>query len=326
VLFDFGIPTVDEIAVLDGAPLRVAYEGGIAAVVAATGVQEKWVRSRVLKAVGVKDVLKADTEDGRECLRVLRSWATEPSTCQPPGPRPKVRRPSGAGQLPVPRIVKWAAAGGECGLCGDAVKAGELIGRPRPPKQQPFVAMGWLCGHCLYERRAAPRRRDVLLRVFHRLFAGEAVDFNAFECGVLLSWLTSDPALARSAAWRRDPLESTLERLRTGIAEEAGAVWVSVRTAHTIMAVLQEPAAAESASPDDLDMLLALAFHLREWQANPSGVERWRFGTGPRYRREVLARTSRPSVLSSQGGPFDVHTALPVIEEDETEGAEERPA
>ncbi len=56
--------------------------------------------------------------------------------------------------------------------------------------------MGRLCRRCLYERRDKPRRRDVLLRILHQLFAGISVGLNGFECNVLLAWLTEDPALA----------------------------------------------------------------------------------------------------------------------------------
>lgn len=109
--------------------------------------------------------------------------------------------------------------------------------------------MGWLCRHCLYERREKPRRRDVLLRFFHHLFAGNAVDLNAFECEVLLAWLTEDTAFAASAPWRKDPLETTLARLRTSAAEGKAATALAVTTARTIIAVLRETPVTSTDSP-----------------------------------------------------------------------------
>ncbi|MER6260022.1 hypothetical protein ABT270_39450 [Streptomyces sp900105245] len=51
---------------------------------------------------------------------------------------------------------------------------------PRP--RQPFVAMAWLCAHCLFDRRAKPRLADVVLRVFHHAFSDNStVPLNTAE-------------------------------------------------------------------------------------------------------------------------------------------------
>ncbi|MEV6532795.1 hypothetical protein AB0M86_24940 [Streptomyces sp. NPDC051639] len=165
--------------------------------------------------------------------------------------------------------------------------------------------MGWLCWHCLVGRRQQPRRRDVLLRVFHALFAGlEGVGLNAHECAVTLEWLTEDPALEGSKPWTADPLDKTLVRLRTSVADQRPTTWLSAQTAHTIVAVLHEAPASPATTAQDADTLAALVQHLAEWATNPAAVPSSRYGTGWRYRRQLLSLTCHPTVLSRQGGPF----------------------
>lgn len=165
--------------------------------------------------------------------------------------------------------------------------------------------MGWLCWHCLVERRQQPRRRDVLLRVFHALFAGlEGVGLNAHECAVTLEWLTEDPALEGSKPWTADPLDNTLVRLRTSVADQRQTTWLSAQTAHTIVAVLQEAPASPATTAQDAHTLAALVQHLAEWATNPAAVPSSPYGTGWRYRRQLLSLTCHPTVLSRQGGPF----------------------
>lgn len=239
-------------------------------------------------------------------LRVLGCWLGDTASYVTPAARPRVVRPEGMEQLPVPRVVKDAHQDMACGLCGDPVKTGELVGRTRTPKDLAVHRpMGWLCAHCLYTRRQTPRRRDVAMRAFHALFAGSAVDLNAYECQVLLTWLTEDPACAASSAWHADPLENTLTRMATSVAEKKAATWIAVPTFHTITAVLHQA----PSSPAEQEMLNALAQHLTEWTDNPQGVERRRYGSGPRFRARVLEVTCRPTLLSRQGGPFDLHHA-----------------
>jgi hypothetical protein len=192
----------------------------------------------------------------------------------------------------------------------------------RAPKVLPYVAMGWLCRHCLYERRQGPRRRDVLLRFFHHLFALSAVDLNAFECDVLLAWLTEDPAFAASPAWRKDSLEATLVRLRTSVAEHKASTGLAVTTAHTIIAVLRETPDSPAVSAPDRALLDAIAWHLDEWETNPQGVEARRYGTGVRYRTQVMKMTQRPTMLSARGGPFDLHQAPALTEHAEAENSD----
>ncbi|MFJ9188499.1 hypothetical protein ACIRQO_36285 [Streptomyces anulatus] len=299
-------PTSEEIGDLRGGSLTGWVESGVSAVAASVGKPAERVRSRLVKTVDIKPKRVPDDDDLRECLRVLRVWINDPAAYAPPARRPKVTRPEGIGQLPVPRTVKAAHLPVSCGLCGDPVKAGELIGRAKDPKGREFVAMGWLCGHCLYRRREEPRRRDVLLRLHHHLFAGSAFGLNAYECGVLHTWLTEDTALSGTPAWTADPLEATLARLRTSVQENKGTTWIATPTAHTIAAVL---ASSPTASPAESALLGAITQHIEEWATNPAGVDHHRFGTGPRYRAQVLKTTSRPTQLSARGGPFDLHQA-----------------
>ncbi|MFF3730759.1 hypothetical protein ACFYXM_10680 [Streptomyces sp. NPDC002476] len=227
-------PTAAEIAALHGAPLRSWVDTGTEAVAGIVDKPAERVRARLTKTAGVKDLGAADDEDLRECLRVLRTWLSNPASYTPPAPKPKVQRPEGIGQLPVPRTVKQAHSDTTCGLCADPVKTGELIGRMRAPKDtRLFVPMGWLCAHCLYERREKPRRRDVVLRIFHHLFASSAVGLNAYECDVLHAWLTEPPAAAAFPLWQKDPLDTTLVRLATSVMESKATTWIAVPTAHT---------------------------------------------------------------------------------------------
>jgi hypothetical protein len=132
----------------------------------------------------------------------------------------------------------------------------------------------------------------------------EGLGLNGHECGVLLDWLTDEPALANSKPWTADPLENALERLRTSAADANPATWLSAQTAHTIIAVLQEAPDSPSTTPRDAETLEALVQHLAEWETNPAGVRRAQYGTGWRYRERVLQLTAHPTALSERGGPF----------------------
>lgn len=302
-------PSLDEIHAMCGAERRSWTGTGISAVAALVTATPDKVGKRLAKTVGIKTWTAADEADLGEALRVLRRWLNAPASYTPPAAKPRVKRPEGIGQLPVPRMLKPAHANMTCGLCSDPVKVGNLIGRFRAPRDSwTYAAMDWLCHHCLYERRHTPRRRDLLMRIFHHLFAGSAVDLNAFECEVLLTWLTEHPAVADSAPWLKDPLDTTLTRLQTSVSEGKARTGIAFPTAVTVIDVLREtPAQADS--PAERDLLDAIAQHLDEWQNNPQHVEVRKYGAGIPYRRQVLNSTSHPTTLSARGGPFDLHTA-----------------
>ncbi|MGY3056106.1 hypothetical protein ACVWZD_000350 [Streptomyces sp. TE3672] len=153
-----GFPMVAEIAALRGAPLRSWVDTGTEAFAGIVGKPSEHVRARLAKTAGVKDLQAADDEDLRECLRVLRTWLSDPASYIPPVSKPKVQRPEGIGQLPVPRTVKQAHTETTCGLCADPVKVGDLVGRMRDPKDRQFAPMGWLCAQKGVDTLLAPAK------------------------------------------------------------------------------------------------------------------------------------------------------------------------
>ncbi|MER6198093.1 hypothetical protein ABT234_12105 [Streptomyces sp. NPDC001586] len=312
-------PSEGELKTVQAAELARLIEVGVTSLAALLGKPTGQVRTQLGKAAGIKDFARADIDDLREAAQTLRLRLNEPSV-RTPARLPRMQRPTGMGQLPVPRTVKQAAIAMSCGLCADPIKAGEIIGRTRNPKNERLhKTMGWLCQHCLYERREKPRRRDVLLRVFHHLFANNAVDLNAYECAVLSIWLLEDPHVAGTASWQRDPLTATIVRLQTSQQEEKATTWIAFPTARTIIHVLRE--CAVTPAPADAELLDAITQHLHEWDTNPQGIEHRRYGRGPGFHAQVLQATDRPSVLSERGGPFDLHHAPPPATEKEAEDA-----
>ncbi|MFG2463371.1 hypothetical protein ACGFWE_40850 [Streptomyces sp. NPDC048523] len=301
------LPRDQETDALAGTALREQAIQAVDALSAAVGEDPQTLYGRVLKLLNLPRLDDADDHDLREIVRELRICEQEDRRVYRARLRrvTRVDRPGGIGRLPRPRSVKSASAPGTCALCGDAYTTGELIGRPPFTEDLPYVPIGWLCWHCLVQRRQQPRRRDVLLRIFHALFAGvEGVGLNGHECGVLLDWLTGEPALANSKPWTADPLENTLVRLRTSAADANPATWLSAQTAHTIVAVLKEAPDSPDTTTRDGETLEALVQHLAEWETNPAGVRRSQYGTGWRYRQRVLQLTDHPTPLSERGGPF----------------------
>ncbi|GGN41107.1 hypothetical protein [Streptomyces fuscichromogenes] len=293
-------------AELAGPRLREQVDQAADALSATVGEDPQALRGRLLKLVNLPRLSDTDDHDLREVLRELRVCEQEGKAAYRARLQrvTRVDRPAGIAQLPRPRSVKPASSAGACGLCADGYDVGDLIGRMPSPDELPYVPMGWLCWHCLVQRRRQPRRRDVLLRFFHALFAGDGVGLNGIECGLLLEWLTADPALSNSKPWKADPLENTVVRLRTSAADGKPTTWLSTQTVHTIVAVLREVPASPATTVQDEEALAALVQHLAEWETNPAAVPASRYGTGWCFRRQVLALTEHPTVLSQLGGPF----------------------
>ncbi|MGW8768367.1 hypothetical protein ACWGN5_38480 [Streptomyces sp. NPDC055815] len=262
---------------------------------------------KVARAIGLNSLQDADEHDLREAVRVLSAWLRSPSEIPEPAQRSGYARPDGVGQLPGPRCVKKALVPQTCGLCNEPIKPGDATGRVRPlrpPLHRAFEPMGWLCQHCLFDRRNTPRRRDVLIRFFHHLLNSSAVGLNSHECQVLHTWMNSGPVL-ESTAWKQDPLDATLIRLATSVAEDKTNTWIAFPTSVTILRALR----AGDSTDTDASLLNDVLHHVAEWETNPAGVDHRRYGTGVAYRQQVLKRTTRPTFLSALGGPFYLHKA-----------------
>lgn len=317
---DDGAP--EALGVVDGMSseqLRAELRAGLEAVGLGIGKAADVVAVRLGKAMQVPKGQSADVHDLREAVRHLRGWVADPKKCtSAPPKRPAGEQPEGPGRMPRPKRTKAAAGETRCGLCADPVPADGFIGRLRSP-EAPYEAMSWLCRHCCYTRRSRPRRRDILLRVFHDLYLGQGVGLNAPECAVLHAWLTEDPRATETVAWKNEPLEPTLQRLRMSVREGKEETWLSLPTTHTAIGVLRE-LPPEAASSGDTVLLRAVAQHLDEWKY-PHTLEPVKYGTGYRHRRLLLETTPSPTVLSALGGPFDLHQAV-VVTPDQSEGTE----
>ncbi|MFZ3562799.1 hypothetical protein [Streptomyces sp. BH055] len=299
------IPSPPEIMSLRGTDLHSAANRTVSTLAHLTGRPEPDVWARLLKAINIKHPKLADDHDCREALRIARCWSEDPAACTATPRRPKIERPDGTGQLPVPRIVKPAHLPLDCHLCGDPVKPGDLTGRFRAHREAfPYENLGWLCQHCLVERRHTPRRRDILIRLWHQLLAGCGTDLNSHECHVLLNWLTPSH-LAATDEWKADPLDATLVRLTTSVHEDKRTTALATTTVHTILAVLS----TTDLSCSEETLLRAMIQHLHAWAVSPTPAQRRRYGTGAAYRAHVLSAAPEPTVLSRGGGPFYLHTA-----------------
>ncbi|MFF3584891.1 hypothetical protein [Streptomyces mirabilis] len=206
-------------------------------------------------------------------------------------------QPVEPGGLPAPIHTKPAPADLSCSLCAAPVAAGEIIGRmPRP--RQPFVAMAWLCAHCLVDRRVKPRLTDVLLRVFHHVFSGSStIPLNTAEAQVL------SEALSRVLAETGEAhLRETIAALHTGIDANDPAMLLSYHRAPTAVDALLT--AMPGMEARDAVALAAVAEHLAQWEHHPNGLDQEQFASHVQWRQSLLKTTSTPTDLSERGGPF----------------------
>jgi hypothetical protein len=206
-------------------------------------------------------------------------------------------QPVEPGGLPAPIHTKTAAADTSCSLCTAPVAAGELIGRmPRP--RQPFTAMGWLCAHCLSDRRVKPRLTDVALRVFHHIFSGSSTTpLNAAEARTLHDALTQT-----SPQPEDEHLNQAITALREGVNTDDPAMLLRYYPARAAVAAL--PAAYPDLPAADEALLTAVADHLRQWQDNPNGPDKKEYANGVQWRQAILTASATPTALSQRGGPF----------------------
>ncbi|MEV6532816.1 hypothetical protein AB0M86_25045 [Streptomyces sp. NPDC051639] len=201
------------------------------------------------------------------------------------------------GSLPAPIHTKPAPAATSCSLCTAPVAVGETIGRlPRP--RQPFVAMSWLCAHCLFDRRAKPRLTDVLLRVFHHVFSDStSIPLNTTEARVLLEALSHVPAESAN-----EHLREAFTELHTGIDANNPALLFSRHAAHAAVEALCT--AVPGMDARDAATLAAVAEHLTQWEHNPHGFDQEQYANRVEWRLAILGCASAPTALSESGGPF----------------------
>lgn len=236
---------------------------------------------------------EATDEQLRDAILQAAAWLEDPTSYHTYMTPQAVQ----SGGLPAPIHTKPAPADTSCRLCAAPVAAGEITGRmPRP--RQPFVAMSWLCAHCLFDRRVKPRVTDVLLRVFHHVFSGSTtIPLNTAEARVLSDALSRVPAETED-----DDRREVIDALQTGIDANAPVMLMSDHVALAAVAALHaaKPVMEVSAAA----ILAAVAEHLSQWQHNPQGLDQEQFASRVQWRQAVLKNTPTPTALSERGGPF----------------------
>ncbi|MGW0206096.1 hypothetical protein ACWDZ8_09810 [Streptomyces sp. NPDC003233] len=236
---------------------------------------------------------EATDEQLRDAILQAAAWLEDPTSyhaCMTP-------QAVQSGGLPAPIHTKPAPADTSCRLCAAPVAAGETIGRmPRP--RQPFVAMSWLCAHCLFDRRVKPRLTDVLLRVFHHVFSGSTtIPLNTAEARVLSDALPRVPAETED-----DDRREAIDALQTGIDANDPVMLLSDHLALAAVAALH--AAKPVMEVSDAAILAAVAEHLSQRQHNPQGLDQEQFAGRVQWPQAVLKNTPTPTALSERGGPF----------------------
>jgi hypothetical protein len=235
----------------------------------------------------------ATDEQLRDAILQTAAWLENPNSLaayvNPPPVEP--------GGLPTPIHTKPAPAESSCSLCAASVAAGELIGRmPRP--RQPFVAMAWLCAHCLFDRRVKPRLTDVLLRVFHHVFSGSTtIPLNPAEARVLHEALSCMPG-----ATQDEQLRDAITTLHAGIAANNPAMLLGYRPARAAVDALGT--SMRGMEERDAVTLAAVAEHLAQWEHSSNDLDQEQFANRVEWRQAILKTSRTPTALSERGGPF----------------------
>ncbi|MER5638099.1 hypothetical protein ABT095_14220 [Kitasatospora sp. NPDC002227] len=291
----------EEIALLDVMEARAEIAVRVGRLSTAVGEVIPFVQIRINESVGAPTREDMDQEQAREALRQVQQWLRSPGTYHQPT-APAVQEPPAdwvPGVLPAPEATRAAAEGATCDLCADPVPRGALLGRLPRPRSQQGVRLGWLCGHCLNDRRLKPRRRDLLLRIFHAVFLGSGIRLNVYEAQVMATWLeeTSGQADGQPPAGASE-LAGITARLREVVAAEHGTM-LSRLAGLSVVQHLRADAGATTTL--EREFLHAVAQHFQEWSSGGSAA-----ADGPLWagRREILGQTARPTVLSVRGGPF----------------------
>ncbi|MEU5980399.1 hypothetical protein [Streptomyces sp. NPDC047315] len=287
---------------MHGGELRRELNGRVGPVAAAGGEPFALVQARLNYVMGVHARADADDEQLREGIRQAQDWVHHPNTY-----RDHVRATTAEaapGGIPEAMRTRPAPADSSCHLCTTPVTAGELVGRLHQPRGRQFATLGWLCAHCLYDRRAKPRRLDLLLRLFHHLFAGGGVRVNAAEAEVLLSWLLTSPAavLAQPEAEALPELLATLQR---AVEAQDPVTLLPYRGVLAAVDTLHHTGSAGITEREAV-VLDAVVQHLAEWQTNPQRLDSAHYRSRTAWRHAILDQASRPTVLSQRGGPFSI--------------------
>nr|MDT0521280.1 hypothetical protein [Streptomyces sp. DSM 41633] len=287
-------PSCDELDQLHGAELRKLLTTYVGPLSGALRQPIPFVQRQLNDWMGAPSRAEATDEQLRDAIIQARAWVEDPESYRtythPEPPEP--------GGLVAPMRTKKALADSSCTLCTAPVMAGELIGR-MPHPRQPYVAMDWLCAHCLLDRRAKPHLTDVLLRVFHHTFSGSTITLlNTTEATVLLDALQAVPAPKED-----ERLQEAITVLRQGIEAPDPVMRFPYQPAHAAVTALHAAANPPETESEDA-VLAAVAQHLAEWQDNPQNISTDDYKNRTLWRQAVLENTLTPTVLSQRGGPF----------------------
>ncbi|MFI9206298.1 hypothetical protein [Streptomyces sp. NPDC053048] len=290
----------EELEALHGKELNQVLSQWVGPLAAATGERIPLLQLWLNDVMGVERRSEAGDEQLREGILHAQAWVQAPASY-----REHLRAAQAEvvpGGMPEPMRIRPARAESTCNLCTSPVGEGDMVGRLHAPAGRRFARMGWLCTHCLYDRRAKPRRLDVLLRIFHQTFSGDGVRLNAAEAEALLRWLLE--ALPPAEA-DQEAAQEAITALGHGIDNQETSLLLRYEPVQAVVRTLHQTAIPEAADPPNA-VLNAVAQHLAEWRANPQRLDPAHYPSRTAWRRAILEQTAQPTVLSQRDGPFPV--------------------
>ncbi|MFZ3562798.1 hypothetical protein [Streptomyces sp. BH055] len=299
--------TQQEIETLSREDAAAALNQLVGRLVSVTGFPFRDVQSALTKATGAARRKDADLEMLHDVVALAQRCITDPAAAEALL-EPAYRQAQRA--LPLPPLrTRPTPCAGVCPLCRTPFLEGETLGRLPHRGGDRYAAMGWVCAHCLLERRTKPRRRDLALRIFHHLIPGAPVRLNHWEARTLGAWL----AEAAAPPVRRDPaaLCEARQLLQGMEATDDDNAAVELRFEHAeavITALCPAPRPDEVSSDDgDLDLVVlhAVAHYLALWRANPHDLDRASYERRALWRLDMMAHDeAAPAVLATVPGPF----------------------
>ncbi|WP_372411993.1 hypothetical protein [Streptomyces luteireticuli] len=290
----------DELDTLHGKELNQVLSQWVGPLAAATGRTIPLVQLWLNDVMGVEKRSEANDEQLREAIWQAQAWVQDPASYTAYLHAAQAEVPSGG--LPEPLSTRLARAESTCNLCTSPVAEGDVIGRLHAPIGRRFARMGWLCAHCLHDRRTKPRRLDVILRIFHHTFSGGGVRLNSAEAEVLLRWLLDLPEPAEAD---REAVQDALVALGHGIDDEEPSLLLRYQPTQSLIRTLYQ--SLDPVATDEQSVVLnAVAQHLAEWHDNPQCLDPAHYTSRVAWRRAILEQTEYPTVLSQRGGPFFV--------------------